>query len=361
MAAEPIRLATRGSDLALAQAQSVADELAARRFEVELVECETTGDQIRDELIHRLGTTGAFVRSLDERVLAEDVTGAVHSLKDMPTDMPAELVVAAVPERTHPDDLLVTPSGAELSDLPNGATVGTASLRRQAQLLAERPDLDVVPVRGNVDTRIVKLLAPPLHRRRAAVAAADEEDTDAPSVVEWEAERSALEQRALERTVETEYDALVLAAAGLERAGLRSAVGTTPLPPDRFVPAPGQGAIALTMLDTDLADTLNRYLDHPPTRVEVTVERTILGELGGGCIAPIGIAAALQGDIVATRIRVLSADGTDTVVVTADLPVESHVEAATELAAEAAAEGAADLIEDAKRDAAEGQEVRTDE
>lgn len=368
MAAKPIRLATRGSELARAQAQWVADELAARRYEVELVEYETTGDRVRDELIHRLGKTGAFVRTLDERVLDGDVEGAVHSLKDMPTDMPPELVVAAVPERTYPGDLLVSPEGLALEALSDGARVGTASLRRGAQLRAERPDLEIVPIRGNVDTRLEKLLAPSLERRRAAVAAAAADDDAAEanedeevSLADWRAERNDIELRALGRDVEEELDALVLAEAGLERAGLRSQVGTTALPPDRFVPAPGQGALALTMRDTDLAGELQRYLDHPPTRVEVTVERTILGELGAGCIAPIGISAALQGDIVATRVQVLSRDGTEVISVTEELPVERHAAAAAELASELEAQGARELIEQARRDAGGSGGMRAEE
>jgi hydroxymethylbilane synthase len=149
-----LRLATRGSDLALRQAATVREALSDRRHEVELVEVETTGDQVQDELIHRLGKTGAFVRSLDQRVLDGELDAAVHSMKDMPTEQPDELVVAGVPERAAAGDVLVTPDGSDLADLPEGATVGTSSLRRQAQLLATRPDLDVEPLRGNVDTRV---------------------------------------------------------------------------------------------------------------------------------------------------------------------------------------------------------------
>ena len=129
---ETIRLATRGSDLALRQARRVAETLESRRRDVELIEVETTGDAVRDELIHRLGKTGAFVRSLDEKVLDGEVDAAVHSMKDMPTEFPAKLVVAGVPERAAPGDVLVTPEGVDLSGLPDGATIGTSSLRRKA-------------------------------------------------------------------------------------------------------------------------------------------------------------------------------------------------------------------------------------
>ena len=167
---DTVRLATRGSDLALRQANRVKDRLETRRRAVELVEVETTGDQLRDDLIRRLGKTGAFVRALDEAVLDGDCDAAVHSMKDVPTEDMDDLVVAGVPERATPGDLLVTPDGTPFSDLPEGATVGTASLRRKAELLAARPDLDVLGIRGNVDTRIEKLLAP---HRTARTRAAD--------------------------------------------------------------------------------------------------------------------------------------------------------------------------------------------
>jgi hydroxymethylbilane synthase len=353
---ETIRLATRGSDLAVRQTQRVAEALESRRWEVELVEVETTGDAIRDELIHQLGTTGAFVRSLDEKVLAGEADAAVHSMKDMPTEFPDDLVVAGIPERAAPDDVLVTPDGAALSGLPEGATVGTSSLRRKAQLLAARPDLDVEPLRGNVDTRVQKLLAPTLqaeHQRRLEAAEADEdadeseEPTYEHSPDAWFDGLAEFERQALERTVETEFDAIVLAEAGLERIGLLDAVAYSRLPTP-FVPAPGQGALAVTARDGDVAATIQDRLDHPRSRVETTVERTILGTLGGGCVAPIGIHAILQGEVVQARVRVLSQDGTEEIKATRDLPVQNHPEAAREFAADLESEGAADLIERAR-------------
>ena len=169
MSDDAIRLATRGSELALRQAGEVKEELENRRHEVELVEVETTGDRVTDALIQDLGKTGAFVRALDEEVLEGNVDAAVHSLKDVPTDVPDDLVVAAVPRRGNPADVLVTPDGTPLEDLPAGSVVGTPSLRRGAQVQAHRPDLEVEPIRGNVDTRVEKLLAPRLqadHERR---------------------------------------------------------------------------------------------------------------------------------------------------------------------------------------------------
>ena len=352
---ETIRLATRGSDLALRQARRVADALESRRRDVELVEVETTGDAIRDELIHRLGKTGAFVRSLDEKILDGEVDAAVHSMKDMPTEFPSELVVAGVPERAAPGDVLVTPDGTELSSLPEGATLGTSSLRRKAQLLADRPDLDVRPLRGNVDTRIEKLVAPSLqaeHERRLDAEERDDEE-DGPtydrSPDEWFDDLAEFERRALGRDADTEFDAIVLAEAGLERIGLLDAVEYHRLP-KTFVSAPGQGALAVTARDDETAATIQQLLDHPRTRVETTAERTVLGTLGGGCVAPVGIYAIVQGQYVRTTVRVLSQDGTDEIKATRELPVETHPEAARKFAEDLAEKGASELIQQARRE-----------
>jgi hydroxymethylbilane synthase len=347
---ETIRLATRSSDLALTQARTVAEALQSRRREVELVEVTTTGDEVRDELIHRLGKTGAFVRSLDEKVLSGEVDGAIHSMKDMPTAFPEELVVAGVPERAAPGDVLVTPGGTTLEELPDGATIGTSSLRRKAQLLAARSDLDVVPLRGNVDTRVQKLLAPGLQREHERRLEAEDEARASydRTTEEWFDDLSEIERQALGRDVETPLDGIVLAEAGLDRIGLLDTVACERLS-EEFVPAPGQGAMAVTALDGESAESIQRELDHPRTRAETTVERTILGTLGGGCVAPIGIYAILQGAYVNVRVRVLSQDGTDEIQRTRDLPVERHPEAARELADELADEGATELIQQARR------------
>jgi len=351
-----VRLATRGSELALRQAGEVQAALEERRYDVELVAVSTEGDEIRDELIHRLGKTGAFVRSLDEKVLSGELDGAVHSMKDVPTDLPEELVVAAIPERGPPEDVLVTPDGLELDELPEGAVVGTSSLRRGALLQRRRPDLEVEPLRGNVDTRIEKLLGPSLqreHGRRLDTAEArddeDEREYDR-EPQEWFDGLAEIERRALERQVDVEYDAVCLAEAGLERTGLLSTVGFERLDPTEFVPAAGQGAVAVTALDGETADQIHDRLDHPHTRVETTVERALLDELGGGCVAPVGIHATLQGEVVTTTVRVLSRDGTAEVRDTRELPVGRHRSAAVEFAEALAAEGARELIDEARRE-----------
>jgi len=356
---ETIRLATRGSDLALRQTRRVADALGDRRRSVELLEVETTGDAVRDELIHRLGKTGAFVRSLDEKVLAGEADAAVHSMKDMPTEFPPELVVAGVPERAPAGDVLLTPAGGGVESLPEGATVGTSSLRRRAQLLAARPDLTVEPLRGNVDTRVQKLLAPGLqaeHERRLEAEREeekDEEDDETPrydrTPEEWFDDLAEFERQALERTPETRYDGIVLAEAGLERLDLLESIEYRRLP-ESFVPAPGQGALAVVARDGDTAEAIRNAIDHPRSRIETTVERTVLGTLGGGCIAPIGVYAVLQGEYVQTRVRVLSGGGGEEIAATRELPVTDHPEAAEAFANDLAAEGADDLIARAREE-----------
>ena len=369
---QTLRLGTRGSTLAMRQASIVKERLQQRHKTVELVEIETTGDQLRDEHIHQLGTTGAFVRALDEKVIEGEVDAAVHSMKDVPTEEPPDIVIAGIPERAAPGDVLVTPNGTAPADLPDGATVGTSSLRRQAELLAHRADLNLEPLRGNVDTRIEKLLAPSLQREHADRIDAEEDENEEggneeeneggdeeeegtdrefeQTSEEWFNGLTEVERRALERDVEVEYDAICLAESGLARSGLLHHLDYERLDPQEFVPATGQGTLAVTALDGEVAETVRGVVDHPPTRIETTVERTVLAELGGGCVAPVGIYARLQGAVVTTTVRVLSQDGSGEVAETRDLPVENHATAATQFAADLAGDGAAALIEEARRD-----------
>ena len=374
-----IRLATRGSDLAKRQAATVKSALSDRRLDAELVAVETEGDRVSDDLIHRIGKTGAFVRSLDEKIVEGEVDAAVHSMKDMPTEQHDDLIVAGVPDRAAPGDVLVTPDGRRIEELSEGATVGTSSLRRGAQVRNARPDLTVEPLRGNVDTRLEKLLAPSLQREheerteeeeeREAQRASDGETGGEPGadddqfpyeqrVEEWFNDLAEIERRALEREVDTEYDAIVLAEAGLERSGLTHHVEYQKLPTDEFVPAPGQGALAVTALDGDVAEDLHTVLDHPRTRVETTVERSVLSELGGGCVAPIGVHAVLQGEYVHTAVQVFDRDGEESVTATRDLPAADHARAAREFARDLADRGADDLIAAARRESDEETEAK---
>ena len=250
-----IRLATRGSLLARTQSGHVAEALQALSGQpVEIVEVHSHGDADQRTPLASFGGIGVFVAAVREAVLRGDADIAVHSLKDLPTDAAPGLVLAAVPPREDPRDVLVSRAGATVMTLPPGSRVGTGSPRRVAQLLAVRPDLDVVPVRGNVDTRL-----------RAVTDGA--------------------------------LDAVVLARAGLARLGRLDAV-TEVIEPAIMLPAPGQGALAVECRDVDvdvrLLDAL-RSLDDAATRAAVTAERSLLAPLEAGCSAPVGAHATVSG------------------------------------------------------------------
>jgi hydroxymethylbilane synthase len=243
-----LRLGTRRSPLAMAQSGMVAAAVtAASGHAVELVEITTYGDtsQATNELISQIGSTGVFVNSLREALLRSDVDFAVHSLKDLPTAEPEHLVLAAVPEREDVRDVLVARDGHKLADLPAGARIGTGSLRRAAQLRMLRPDLEVVAIRGNIDTRV-----------------------------------GFVESGRL--------DGVLLAYAGLSRLG-RIGEATDYFDLAEFLPAPGQGALALECREQDAElREIFAALDHRPTRAAVVAERALLATLEAGCSAPVG-------------------------------------------------------------------------
>jgi hydroxymethylbilane synthase len=264
-----LRLGTRGSALARWQAQWVADRLAERGVEVELVPITTRGDtsQGQGDAIGNLGSPGVFTKELQRALLDERIDLAVHSLKDLPTDVVAGLVLAAVPQRESPRDVLISPHGT-LDKLPAGATVGTGSLRRRAQLLHARADLQMRDIRGNVDTRLAKLAA-------------------------------------------GEFDAIVLAEAGLLRLGLEKHA-TQRFDPTVILPAVGQGALGIETREADPhTRALVEQLNDSQTHAAVLAERALLAGLRGGCLAPVGAWARAAS---AGRLRldavVLSADGT---------------------------------------------------
>jgi hydroxymethylbilane synthase len=239
-----ITIGSRGSSLALWQANWVKDRLADAGHEVEIQIIKTSGDKLQSVLLAASGTKGLFIKEIEEALLSGPVDLAVHSMKDLPTDLPEGLVVAAVPERENPHDVLVSRDGETLHELPAGARIGTGSLRRQSQLLAVRPDLKVVAMRGNVDTRLRKL---------------DRGDCEA----------------------------LVLAGAGLKRLGFASRI-TSWFTEDEICPAVGQGALAIE-ISAKNADVMEAVvpLDHQPTHQSVRAERSMLQALGGGCQLPI--------------------------------------------------------------------------
>ncbi len=262
-----IRIGTRGSMLARWQAEHVKERLTALGHEVSLVVITTTGDRVLDRRLESVGGKGAFLKEIEEGLEARQVDLAVHSLKDVPTVLPDGLELCAILERADPRDALLS-SGAGLDDLPRGATVGTTSLRRQAQLRAVRPDLSLADLRGNVDTRIRRLR-------------------------------------------EGRFDAILLAMAGLVRLGRADEV-TEPLDPRRFIPAPGQGAIALECRADDAAvREAVASLDHPSTKRRVTAERAFLAALGGGCNVPLGAHAFEDGESLELIGLVARIDGSE--------------------------------------------------
>lgn len=269
----PVRIGTRKSRLALAQSGMVRDAIARtlgaapgeeERFAV-LVPIVTEGDRIQDRRLMEIGGKALFTRELEECLQDGRLDLAVHSMKDVPADMPGGLAIVAMPQREDPRDAFLGRAVQRLIDLPQGARLGTASLRRQAQCLALRPDLDVQMLRGNVDTR-------------------------------------------LRRLAEGDFDAILLATAGLSRLGLADAIHER-LSLDDFPPAPGQGALALqARLDLAEADWLIAQ-DHAPTRLAVEAERGAMAVLEGSCRTAIAAHGVMAGDALSLTVEWLSPDG----------------------------------------------------
>ncbi|HKA36713.1 MAG TPA: hydroxymethylbilane synthase [Thermoanaerobaculia bacterium] len=259
-----LRLGARGSALSLAQARLVTESLAGKA-EIELVKVRTTGDRL-SAAGSPIEWKGDFTRELDEALLDGRIDFAVHSLKDVPTEIPTALSIVAVPLREDPRDVLVTRSGKGFADLPGGARVGTASPRRKAQLLAARPDLEILDARGNVDTRLTRL-------------------------------------------AEGRFDAIVLARAGLARLG-RVGEATEVLPESVVLPAVGQGALAIVARvgDSEITAVL-ASLDHAPSHRAIEAERSLLSALEAGCKAPVAALASVRDGSLRIRAGVFSFDG----------------------------------------------------
>jgi len=300
-----LRLGTRASTLALRQSGMIAAELERRGAAVEIVPIRTSGDVLTGSLATE-GGKGLFVKEIEEALLAKRVDFAVHSLKDMPAALPPGLILVATPAREDARDVLVSPGGTGLEGLARGARVGTSSLRRRAQLLARRPDLVTVALRGNVDTRLRKLAA-------------------------------------------GEVDALLLAAAGLARLGLVPP-GAVPLAPEEFLPAIGQGALAIEARGGDETVLAHlRALDDPPTAAAVAAERAFLAEVGGDCQTPLAAHAMVVGGRLHLRALVAEVDGTGALADEVDGEVTAAAAIGTRLAAMLLARGAADIIARARR------------
>ena len=261
-----LRIGSRGSALALWQANFVRERLTARSVDTEIVIIKTSGDRFQQGNVGQIGVKGFFIKELEDALLEERVDLAVHSMKDVPTELPAGLAITAILERQDVRDSLISGSGKKLAELPAVARVGTSSLRRAAQLRRFRRDLDLQELRGNVDTRLRKV-------------------------------------------EQVQYDAILLAKAGLDRLGWSDRI-TEVIPPEICLPAVWQGAIGIESRDSDteVGQTL-AALDHADTRAGVTAERAVLAELEGGCQVPLGAWGLLEDGKLVLDACVLSADG----------------------------------------------------
>ncbi len=262
-----LRIGSRGSQLALWQAHHISDLLRAQGHTIELEIIKTTGDKITEVALAKVGTKGMFTKEIEEALLENRVDLAVHSLKDLPTELASDFEIAAITKRENPRDVFCSVRFENIEALPQGANVGTSSLRRQAQLKAVRADLHIHPLRGNVDTRLRKLEA-------------------------------------------GDYDAIILAAAGLNRLGKTQLVRQV-IPAEVMTPAAGQGALGIEIRNGESATRgLLAFLDDAPARATTTCERALLNKLGGGCQVPIGAFAEMMEGKIHLNALVAHPDGT---------------------------------------------------
>jgi hydroxymethylbilane synthase len=297
-----LRLGTRASALARWQANWVAAKLQSAGVDVELVLITTQGDAQSRDPIGNLGSPGVFTKEIQRALLDSRVDLAVHSLKDLPTDEVAGLCLAAVPQRESPRDVLISREGLSFEQLPTGAMIGTGSLRRRAQLLHGRSDLRMGDIRGNLDTRLEKLAA-------------------------------------------GDFDAIVLAQAGLRRLGLEDRI-TEVLTAAWMLPAVGQGALGIEIRsDDDATRQALASLNHEPTHQAVLAERSLLARLSGGCLAPIGAWARIStAGTLQLDAAVLSSDGRQRIAGALSAPPTEAVRLGTDLADQLIAQGASQLI-----------------
>lgn len=270
---EKIRIGTRASKLALAQAHEVKEKILNSDPEfsgedIEIVKIKTTGDQVQDKNLAEIGGKGLFTKEIEEALFDGSIDIAVHSMKDMPDKLPDSLVIDCILEREDPRDAFISLKAESLDDLPEGAVIGTSSIRRQSQILSNRPDLKIVPFRGNVDTRLEKL------------------------------ERG-------------DVDATILATAGLNRIGLAEKI-TSAIDTEIMLPAVAQGAIGVERLEkNENAKQILEKINHEESRVRIEAEREFLITLGGSCVTPIGALAEIKGDKLFLRTLIAAADGSE--------------------------------------------------
>ncbi len=299
-----ITIGTRGSALALWQARWVKSQLESRHegLRVELVLIKTKGDTILDTALSKVGGKGLFVKEIEEALLRRETDVAVHSMKDVPAEQPEDLVIGAVPEREDLRDVLISRDGKPLEQLPPGARIGTGSLRRQAQLLALRPDLTVVSIRGNVDTRIRKL------------------QTD-------------------------NLDGIILAAAGMKRMDMSHLV-TQYFSPETMLPAIGQGALAIeTRRDDRRTLDLISFLKHERTEIGLTAERSFLRTVQGGCQVPIAAWADVAGPVVKLHGLVADLDGRTVIRESMQAPIGQTEALGREVAEKILARGGREILD----------------
>ncbi|MDV0446345.1 Porphobilinogen deaminase [Methanosarcinaceae archaeon Ag5] len=299
-------IGTRGSNLALVQTRKVAGLLKEKGFSTTEQIIKTDGDRFTDRPLYQVSTgVGAFVRELDDAMIAEGIEIAVHSMKDLPTVRPPELVTAAVLVRDSPYDVLLTKDGLSIDELPKNAVIGTSSMRRRAQLLRYRPDLQIEELRGNIDTRLRKLN-------------------------------------------EGQYDGIILAEAGLERMGWDDIVRVR-LPIDEFCPSPNQGTVAIVALAGTPAVEAVALLNHLPSQIETQIERLVVKDLEGGCTTPIGSYAKFEpnGKKIRVRAEVLSCDGTKSIKVDEKISADNWKIEAEKLGKDLADSGGKMLAEEA--------------
>jgi len=290
--------------LALRQTEIVLDGLKILGVGTELRIIKTSGDIFLDKPLHQLSGWGVFVAEIDEKMLSGELDLAVHSMKDIPTKRPVELEIAAILKRDSPYDILVSRGGQDLEGLKRGAVIGTSSMRRSAQLKRARPDLHIRSLRGNLQTRLRKLK-------------------------------------------KGEYDAIVLAQAGLQRMGIELEYSV--LDPERFVPSANQGTIVVVAKKGTPAYERASHLDDKATRAETMIERRILETVGGGCVVPMAVHADVKDNTARVVAEVLSLDGSRFVRIDEEMQVDRSLEKSTELAKKLIEAGGKALIDEAVR------------
>ena len=304
MKARNIVIGSRGSQLALWQANWVKSELERLHdnADIDIRIIATSGDNIQDVPLAKIGGKGLFVKEIEEALLANEIDLAVHSMKDVPMELPTELGISVITKRENPLDALISKNGEKLADLPQGATIGTSSLRRSSQLLKYRDDFKIHPLRGNVDTRLRKV-------------------------------------------EEGKYDAILLASAGLNRLGWANRI-TEEISHDILLPAMGQGALGIeTRLDdTKIYDFIST-LNHEQTHYAVSAERSLVGRLDGGCQVPIGAYARVEKGLITLKGLVASLDGEIIYKLENVGPVDDAINIGQELGAQLLKMGANEILE----------------